>query len=128
MAASNISFVGEVSHNDLVSYYQHCQALIFPQEEDFGIVALEAQAAGKPVVAFNKGGAKETIVEGKTGIFFDDHRPTSIMEAIAKASKLKTRPGEYKDQARKFDQKIFITTFKNYLEDQWEKYRKNQSK
>ena len=70
ISRKNIEFLGKVSDQKLVSLYQNCQAVIFPQEEDFGLVPLEAQACGRPVVAFRGGGARETIVDGKTGLFF----------------------------------------------------------
>ena len=70
MAKDNIEFVSQLTDAKLADYYKKCVALIFPQEEDFGIVALEAQAAGAPVIAFKAGGARDTVIDGKTGVFF----------------------------------------------------------
>src|SRR3972149_9156819 len=70
LAGPTITFFNRVSENDLIYLYQHARALIMPQEEDFGLVAVEAQAAGIPVIALNRGGAKETVIDGKTGILF----------------------------------------------------------
>lgn len=82
MANSNIEFGGWVSDESLRELYQGCQALIFPGEEDFGIVPLEAMACGKPVIAFRKGGALETVIDGVTGRFFNDPHPESLAETV----------------------------------------------
>ena len=81
-AASNIEFLGELTDQELLSYYQDCRALIFPQKEDFGLVPLEAQSCGKPVIAFAGGGALETVIEGKTGTFFKPQSVKALMEKV----------------------------------------------
>ncbi len=81
-AGKNIEFLGEVSNQELRELYQSTQALIFPQEEDFGLVPLEAQACGTPVIAYKKGGALETIKQGQTGIFFEKPTPESLLNAV----------------------------------------------
>jgi len=84
IAKKNIDFIGEVSDNELVEHYQQCQAVIFPQEEDFGLVPIETQACGKPVIAFKGGGALETIIENKTGKFFYPQKPSALNDVIHK--------------------------------------------
>ena len=86
-AGPNVEFRGWLTNDELRSYYQRCQALIFPGEEDFGIVPVEAMAAGCPVIALRKGGALETVVENKTGIFFDEPTADSLSEAILRFEK-----------------------------------------
>lgn len=89
-AKSNIEFLGWVDDMKLAELYSQCQALIFPGEEDFGIAPLEAQASGRPVIAFNKGGLRETVIglDGSsperqpTGLFFSDQQTESLMDAI----------------------------------------------
>ncbi len=88
-APSNVHFLGRVSDAELVSLYQRARALVYPQEEDFGIIALEAQAAGRPVIAFGRGGATETVVplhacDGHlpTGIWFDRPDAAALAEAV----------------------------------------------
>lgn len=71
LAKRNITFIDRLTDRQLANYYKRAKALIFPQMEDFGIVALEAQASGTPVIAFRGGGALDTVMEPKTGIFFD---------------------------------------------------------
>ncbi len=82
LATPNIQFLGGITDLKLRSLYSQSQAVIFPQQEDFGLVPLEAQACGTPILAFNKGGAKETVIAGKTGLFFDQQTPDSIIGVI----------------------------------------------
>ncbi|OGN00090.1 MAG: hypothetical protein A2817_02150 [Candidatus Yanofskybacteria bacterium RIFCSPHIGHO2_01_FULL_39_8b] len=79
---NNIEVLGFISDEDLPYYYQNCRAFIVPQEEDFGITLIEAMSFGKPVLALRKGGAIETIIEGKTGEFFDDPIPEALADGI----------------------------------------------
>ena len=81
-ARRNIEFLGQLTDKELLGYYQNCQAVIFPPEEDFGIVPLEAQACGKPVIAYRAGGATETIIEGKTGFFFEKQTVESLVRVV----------------------------------------------
>lgn len=103
----NIKFVGLVSDNELPSFYANCKALIFPQEEDFGIVPLEAMACGRPVIAFKAGGALETVVENKTGIFFENQSSDSLIEAVKKFNKMKFDSEAIRNHALGFDKQIF---------------------
>ena len=86
MAQPNVEILEWQSDAAIKSLYQSCRQLIFPGEEDFGIVPLEAQACGRPVVALRKGGALETIIEHETGVFFDEQTPASLNEAVARAA------------------------------------------
>ena len=88
-APANVHFTGRVSDAKLAELYANCRALVYPQEEDFGIVAVEAQAAGTPVIAFGRGGAAETVVpvhqpgaSAPTGVWFDDPTPAALLEAV----------------------------------------------
>ncbi|MBI4092080.1 MAG: glycosyltransferase [Candidatus Levybacteria bacterium] len=90
MAGPTVEFLGYVSDSDLKYYYSNCKALVFPGVEDFGLTMVEAQAFGKPVIAFRGGGAEEIVTEGKTGVFFDRQTVASLSE------KLKSfRPSRY---------------------------------
>lgn len=83
-ARSNVEFLGYVSDAEVVEYLYNCRAFVYPQEEDFGITALEAQAAGKPVIAFGAGGALETVVEGETGLFFYPQTKDALVDVLRK--------------------------------------------
>ncbi len=82
MAKPNIKFLGWLEPEQLRWHYQNCEALIFPGEEDFGIVPLEAMSAGRPVLAYGKGGALETVMEGKTGLFFASQTPNALSTLV----------------------------------------------
>lgn len=115
LAGKNIKFAGEVSDERLVGYYQEAKALIFPQEEDFGIVSVEAQAAGIPVIAYKSGGALDTVVEGKTGIFFPRQSVTEIVRAVKTFEKMKFRREDLLENAEKFSNERFKRDFINFL-------------
>jgi len=125
MAKENIEFLGQLTDKELLSYYQNCQAVIFSQEEDFGIVPLESQACGKPVIAFFAGGAKETVSEGKTGLFFKEQTKSSLIKILKRF-----RPNNFKSivcrkQAEKFSQEKFIIKFKKKVEEKWQTFLKS---
>ena len=84
-------FLGRISDAELADLYARCRALVYPQEEDFGIVPVEAQAAGRPVIAFGAGGALDTVVDlddaaGRepTGVLFASQTPTALADAVAR--------------------------------------------
>lgn len=81
-AAGNIEFVSQVTDQQLAAYYRSARALVFAAEEDFGLVCVEAQAAGRPVIAFGRGGSLETINPGVTGLFFSELTSESIQECV----------------------------------------------
>ena len=84
IANANIAFLGKAPFDVLVHHAARCRALIFPGEEDFGIVPLEVQASGRPVIAFAKGGALETVVDTKTGVLFAEQTVIGLNDAITK--------------------------------------------
>jgi len=100
----------------LADYYKKCTALVFPQEEDFGIVALEAQAAGAPVIAYRKGGALDTVIEGKTGVFFDKQTKESLIKAVKRFQKLEFDQRELIKNAERFSKEKFQKEFKALVE------------
>ena len=104
---SGIEFLGQVSDDRLADLYSKTQALVFPQEEDFGIVPLEAMASGRPVIAYRAGGVVETIVEGKTGIFFDEQTVGALEQAVKNFNSNKFNPEDCRKQAEKFSVEVF---------------------
>lgn len=117
IANKNIEFLGLVSDEKLAELYSNAQACIFPQEEDFGIVPLESMASGRPVIAYRSGGAKETIIENKTGIFFNDQTPESLQAVLEKFCNLNFKPEDCRIQAERFDVKVFKNKILNLLEN-----------
>jgi len=120
MAGPNISFEGWQPDAVVLEHYRNCRLLVFPGEEDFGIVPLEAQACGKPVVAFNRGGACETIRSNETGSFFDRQTPEALAAAVHIAGKRLWDPVTIRRHAENFSHANFIramqTTIQQCLE------------
>lgn len=127
MAKRNIQFIRDADDLKLLSYYQRCKAVIFPQIEDFGIVPLEAQACGKPVIAFKGGGAVETVIDGKTGILFSPQTAHSLINAIEKFETLKFDSKEIRDHAKQFSKDIFKLKFSQKIEAFYANYKKEMN-
>jgi glycosyltransferase involved in cell wall biosynthesis len=125
MAAPNIEFLGRVSDDELRDLYSHCQALVFPQEEDFGIVPLEAMASGRPVIAYRAGGALETVLDGVTGIFFDRQNAQSLIEAVRGFDPGSFSPERARRQALRFDVEVFKEHLLAYVDKAWERFLDN---
>lgn len=107
IAKKNIEFLGLVSDQQLADLYANSKALVFPQEEDLGIVPLETMASGKPVIAYGAGGALETVIDGQTGLFFNGQSEESIIDAIERFSKIKFDPRICRKRAEEFDIEVF---------------------
>ncbi|MFA4890830.1 MAG: glycosyltransferase [Candidatus Gracilibacteria bacterium] len=127
IAHPNIEFLGYVPDEELRVLYSECEALVFPQLEDFGIIPLEAMASGRPVIAYKKGGALETVVEGETGIFFTKQDEIHLKSAIEKYLKEKNKfdPAKIREHALKFDEENFERTFSKYLQTKWDNWKEN---
>jgi glycosyltransferase involved in cell wall biosynthesis len=111
MAGKNIEFLGNLDEEILTKLIAGCKALIISCEEDFGLMPLEAEALGKPVIAFKKGGALETVINDKTGYFFDNQTPEGIMEALVKLDKRGYNKKSCRDNARHFSKDKFKEEF-----------------
>ena len=115
MAGPTITFKTNVSDTDLVRYVAGAEAFIFPNEEDFGIVAVEAQAAGTPVIAYRAGGALDTVKEGVTGEFFDNQSIESLSKVLTSFNyKLYNRQAII-DQANRFSADLFRANIENIV-------------
>lgn len=106
-AGGNIEFLGWLETDEIKKHYAGCTAMIFPQEEDFGITAVECQAAGKPVIAYAKGGALETVIDGETGVFFNKPEAASLNEAVQRLLNGKFDPAAAKRNAARFSEERF---------------------
>lgn len=123
MAGPNIEFLGRVPDDQLPKYYARCLAFIFPQEEDFGIVAIEAMASGRPVIAFRGGDIPEHMEEGKSGIFIEKQTPKDIIDAVRKFKDEDFDPQYIRKQVLKFDKEIFKAKVKAYIEEEYKKHK-----
>jgi len=109
MAGPGVEFLGRLDDEAVAGYYSRCRALIFPGIEDFGIVPLEANAAGRPVIAYRAGGALDTVVEGVTGVFFDEPAPAALAAAVelVESSLERFDPEAIRAHALGFDECVF---------------------
>ncbi|MBC7224951.1 MAG: glycosyltransferase [Anaerolineae bacterium] len=119
VAGPNVEFLGEVDDQAVVPLFQRCAALIFPGVEDFGIAPVEAQAAGRPVIAYAAGGALDTVVEGVTGTFF--HEPTSqaLKDAVASFDPDAYDPARIRAHAERFGRARFQEEIRRFVEEQY---------
>jgi len=115
IAKNNIDFLGEISEQKKVELYSKCLAFINPQEEDFGITAVEAQASGRPVIAYKAGGALEIVQAGVTGEFLEDQTWENLANTIIHFSPEKYNAQEIKKSAEKFSADRFKNEIKNFI-------------
>ena len=119
IAASNVEIIGHLSREALKSLMQKTKAFVFSAEEDFGIILVEAMACGIPVIAFNKGGAKESVINGRNGILFDEQNSQSIKDAVSQFEKQKDSfdPTAIRKHSEKFSRVIFEENIKNFVNE-----------
>lgn len=107
-AGGAVQFLGRLSDAEIADYYSRCRALILPGEEDFGITPVEAMACGKPVVAFARGGALETVLDGETGVFFSENSEEALDAAIVRCEEVGWDPIRIRARASEFSCEAFI--------------------
>ncbi len=117
IAKKNIEFVGLVSDDILKYYYAHSRAMIFPQEEDFGITALESMASGRPVIAYQSGGALEIIQPGLTGLFFEKQKTEELIKVLKDFNPSDFDPEEIRQRALEFDKEKFKEKIKRFINE-----------
>jgi glycosyltransferase involved in cell wall biosynthesis len=115
-AGASVTFHGRLSEGEIATMMQRCRALCVPGKEDFGITAVEANAAGKPVVTVAAGGALETVLEGLTGAFFSRHEPQEILAALRRADAIDATPERISAEARRFSRHAFEAKLRGVLE------------
>lgn len=125
-AKANIEFLGYLSDQETSDYYRRCRALIFPSEEDFGITPLEAMASGRPVIAYRSGGALETVVENRTGIFFDEQTPAAIARAVSDFRAEAFDPHLIRAHAQQFKQESFQNDIRELVEREYLNFKNKQ--
>jgi glycosyltransferase involved in cell wall biosynthesis len=118
IAGPTVEFRGWRSDEEVADLYANCRALLFPGLEDFGITPVEAQAAARPVVAYGRGGATETVVDGTTGVLFPEQTVESLMEAVLRLDKLSIDPMRCRRNAERFDTQEFQRRIRRAIERQ----------
>lgn len=116
LAGPTVTIMGRQPDSVILEHYQKCKAFLFPGEEDFGMTPLEAQACGRPVIAYGRGGALETVIEGKTGIFFEKQTEDSLAEAILRFEKLEFSKEKCVKNAANFSKEAFFEKMKEFME------------
>ncbi len=124
MSGPTVEFLGRVSDSERTKLYENAIAFLHPHEEDFGITAVESMAAGRPVIAFRSGGALETVVENKTGIFFNDQNADALAQAIETLQQTTWDPAQIKTHAEKFSVARFQKELQTYVKNKYEEHQK----
>jgi len=124
IAGSTVEFLGRVSDDELKEVYSKAQAFIFPQEEDFGIVAIEALASGRPIIAFKAGDIVEHVEENKTGIFFEEQSKKSLMEAVLRFRELEFDPEYIRKSVVGFSESQFKDRIKKEVLKKYKEFKK----
>ena len=122
MATPNVEFLGYQSDEVVRDYYSRCRALVFPGEEDFGLTPVEAQASGRPVIAYAAGGSLETVKAGETGVFFDSQTPEAIREAVATFEGCQFDPAAARQNALRFSPEAFAENMRAFISSKREEY------
>lgn len=125
MAGPTVELLGFVPDSELPKLYAGARAFFFPQIEDAGVAALEAQASGTPVIALGKGGALDTVVEGKTGIFFEEQSADSIAAALDRFSGIVWDPEKIREHAAQFSEERFRGKIRKIVEDTVKKFQRH---
>ncbi|MEZ2126342.1 MULTISPECIES: glycosyltransferase [unclassified Sinorhizobium] len=115
MAGPTVTVMGSQPFEVLKHHYAHCKALVFPGEEDFGIVPVEAMASGRPVIAFGRGGATETVVADKTGTFFATQTVEALIDAVERLEKMDLNPADSVSRASEFRSEVFAEKFQSFV-------------
>jgi glycosyltransferase involved in cell wall biosynthesis len=115
-ATKNVEILGHQNNDQLRSYLQKAKAFVFAAQEDFGIMPVEAMACGTPVIALGKGGAKETILENKTGIFFSEQTPVQLIEAIKRFEEKEWDPDSIRTRAEIFGKERFKKEYASFVD------------
>jgi glycosyltransferase involved in cell wall biosynthesis len=115
-APANVEFLGRQPFSVLKEHFETCRAFLYPQIEDFGITAVEAQAAGAPVLAYRGGGALETVVDNETGLFFDRQDADALSDAVSRAESATFHAAACRQNAARFDPRIFRDKLASFLQ------------
>ncbi len=115
MSGPNIQFTGRISDEEIRDYYRQCRAFLFPGFEDFGITPVETQACGRPVVAYGKGGALDSVIPGKTGVFFEEQTVDSLVKGIRRLESINWDSDVIRKHAELFDRSKFLAKLRDFI-------------
>jgi glycosyltransferase involved in cell wall biosynthesis len=126
IAGANIQWLPPQSDDGVVDYMQRCKAFVYAAAEDFGIAAVEAQAAGAPVIAYGRGGVTETVVAGKTGLLFEEQTVASLINAVQQfeSGVQLVEPAYRRQQVERFAPDRFQRQLSQFIEQKWANFRR----
>ena len=128
LAKDNVTVMGYQPYDVLKDKMQHAKAFVFAADEDFGMIPIEAQSCGTPVIAYGHGGSLETVNGGKTGLFFNEQTPEAIVEAVNKFESMGSQPfapADCRQWAEGFSEERFKREIKEFVEEKYEDFKKN---
>ena len=128
LANDNVTVMGYQPFDVLKDKMQHAKAFVFAADEDFGMIPIEAQSCGTPVIAYGHGGSLETVNGGKTGLFFYEQSPEAIVEAVNKFEAMGSQPfapADCRQWAEGFSEERFKREIKEFVEEKYEEFKKN---
>jgi len=128
LAKDNVTVMGYQPFEVLKDKMQHAKAFVFAADEDFGMIPIEAQSCGTPVIAYGHGGSLETVNGGKTGLFFYEQTPEAIVEAVNKFEAMGSQPfapADCRQWAEGFSEERFKREIKEFVEEKYEEFKKN---
>ena len=123
VAGPNIRFLGTVPRSRVRDHMRSCRGLIYPGKEDFGITPVEAQSTGRPVVAFGAGGARESVVDGVTGVLFEEQSAEALSEAVTACAARTFDREAIRQHALQFDRDVFSRKITEFVQQKWEQHR-----
>ena len=128
LANDNVTVMGYQPFDVLKDKMQHAKAFVFAADEDFGMIPIEAQSCGTPVIAYGHGGSLETVNGGKTGLFFNEQTPEAIVEAVNRFEAMGSQPfapADCRQWAEGFSEERFKREIKEFVEEKFEEFKKN---
>ena len=119
LAKPNVQFLGRVPDGDLPDLIARARGFIFPGHEDFGIAPVEAQASGRPVIAYGAGGARDTVIDGQTGVFFNDLTSESLIDAVRRFNRIAFDPAVIRANAERFSTEVFQQKLTRFIDEKY---------
>ncbi|PCE66548.1 glycosyltransferase family 4 protein [Sediminicola luteus] len=127
IANNNVLMLGFQSNETLKEYMQKAKAFVFAAEEDFGIMPVEAQACGTPVIGYGKGGLTETVINNETGLFFDEQNTEAIVNAVSRFEKLQFDSEKIRTNALRFSKERFELEFRNFVFEKFQEFNRQKN-
>ena len=122
IAGPTVEFKGRLPQDNVVDLMANCRAFLFPGFEDFGIAPVEAQAAGRPVIAFARGGALDTVIAGETGLFFREQTVEALLETVEQFEKISFEPAAARANAERFSAERFQRELGDFVAQKWQEF------